>query len=834
MSLTPMMQQYREAKEKHPGMILLFRMGDFFELFDADAEVAAKILGLTLTSRDKTIPMAGFPHHALEPYLQKLLQSGHRVAVCDQVEDASQAKGLVRREVVRIVTPGTVTEDDLLDPKRPNFLASIHRSGNNYGLAWVDLSAGHFWAMDIPKDRFATEVGRLSPAELILPESDPDQLEQRLAMMSPHTTVTLRPGWTFDPSSARQALNEHFRVTTFAGYGFNDNQCCLVAAGALLLYLQETLKANLSHLSRLRAFRQDQFLMLDEVTRRSLELIRTMRESDREGSLLSIIDRTVSPMGARLLQEWLLSPLAVRNHIEARLDAVAELMDNHNLRNEFRDGLGQVYDLPRLTSRVSTGRASPRDLAAVGRTLRLLPKLKAKFTGRKAKLLQDLERQLELFPDLRELLDKGLTEDPPISAKEGGVIRTGFDPELDKLHKVARGGRDWIAAYQAEQISKTGINSLKVGYNKVFGFYIEVTHTHSSKVPAHFQRKQTLKNAERYVTPELKEHEEKVLGAEEKSQQREYDLFLQIRDQVAQQTERLLQTSEVLAQLDVLSSFADLAVSRQYCRPQLHEEPVLHIVEGRHPVLDQTLPPGTFVPNDVILSTQDGFLWLITGPNMSGKSTFIRQVALLTLLAHMGSYVPAQQAHIGITDRIFTRVGASDELSRGQSTFMVEMTEAANILNNAGPRSLVILDEIGRGTSTYDGVSLAWAITEFLHNRIGCRALFATHYHELAQLSETLSGLRNYNVQVQEWQDDIVFMHKIAPGSADKSYGIHVARLAGVPTDILERANVVLADLEAHQVKAKEIGTILAKRKPIPKPDGELPLFDSAENDGSE
>ncbi len=569
-----MMQQYREAKEKHPGMLLLFRMGDFFELFDADAEVAARILGLTLTSRDKTIPMAGFPHHALEPHLHKLLQAGHRVAICDQVEDASQAKGLVRREVIRVVTPGTVTEDDLLDPKSANFLASVFLQGKCLGLAWVDLTAGHFWGTDLDPDRFSNEMGRLNPAEVILGEKDPGGFQNRFPMICPNTTVTLRPDWTFAPDTARKALFDHFRVTTFAGFGFSDDQPCLAAAGALLLYLQDTLKANLSHLSRLRAFRHDNFLMIDEVTRRSLELTRTMREGQRDGSVLSILDRTVTPMGARLFQDWLVAPLANKGKIEARLDAVAELADNNSLRTELRESLAQSYDLPRLTSRASTGRASPKDLAAVGRTLRLLPRVKAKLTGRKARFLQELEGQLELFPDLRENLDKALVDNPPTNAKEGGVIRTGFDPELDKLHKIASGGKEWLAKFQAEEILRTGINSLKVGYNKVFGYYIEITHAHATKIPPNYQRKQTLKNAERYITAELKEHEETVLGAQEKSHQREYDLFLKLRDQVAAQTERLLQTAEVMAQLDVLASFAELAVSQQYGRPQLTDEPI--------------------------------------------------------------------------------------------------------------------------------------------------------------------------------------------------------------------------------------------------------------------
>jgi DNA mismatch repair protein MutS len=798
MSLTPMMQQYQEAKARHPGMLLLFRMGDFYELFDADAEVAARLLGLTLTSRDKTVPMAGFPHHALENHLRKLLHSGQRVAICDQVEDPALAKGLVRREVTRIVTPGTLTEDDLLDPRQLNHLAAVCGRGSQIGLAWVELTTSQFHAADISGPQLGDELGRLHPAECLCAEGDPDRLLERLRQAAPAMTLTQRPNWSFDPGAARAALLQHFSITTLAGFGFDDEQPCVVAAGALLLYLQETLKASLTHLSRLRSYRQDQFLFLDEVTRRSLELTQTLRDGERAGSLLSVLDRTVTAMGARLLQEWLIAPLADRSAIEARLDAVTELKAEHPLRQELREGLAEAYDLQRLTTRVSTGRASPRDLAAVGRTLRLLPRLKAKVTARRATLLCDLERRLELCPDLREDLDGALVDDPPLIAREGGIIRPGHDPELDDLHAIARGGKEWIARFQAQEITRTGVPSLKVGFNQVFGYYIEITHTHASKIPPDYQRKQTLKNAERYITPELKEYEEKVLTAEEKIHEREYALFVALRDRVAAQTGRLLQTAEVLATLDVLASLAELAASRQYCRPELSDEPILDICDGRHPVLDQSLPPGTFVPNDVRMGRDGGLVLLITGPNMAGKSVYIRQVALLTLLAQMGSFVPARQARIGLADRIFTRVGASDELNRAQSTFMVEMIEAANILNNATVRSLVILDEIGRGTSTYDGVSLAWAITEYLHDQAGCRALFATHYHELAQLAEKLPALRNYNVLVEEHEEQVIFLHKIAAGSADKSYGIHVARLAGVPYEILDRAREVLAELESH------------------------------------
>jgi DNA mismatch repair protein MutS len=828
------MQQYQEAKDRHPGMLLLFRMGDFYELFHDDAQVAARLLGLTLTSRDKTIPMAGFPHHALDAHLRKLMQAGHRVAVCDQVEDAGLARGLVRREVTRVVTPGTLTEDELLDPRRPNHLAAVWGRVDGAGVAWVDLSTGQFASADVPWERLNDELGRLAPAEVLCRDKDVDTrftrhavaFGEQLRAALPSATLTRRPDWTFDPVSARAALYHHFSVTTLAGFGFQDDQPGVTAAGALLLYLQETLKANLGHLSRLRPHRLDGFLFLDEVTRRSLELTRTLRDGSREGSLLWTLDRTITPMGSRLLAEWLLAPLAEQSAIENRLNAVAELAGEQRLRDELRARLGEAYDLQRLTSRASTARASPRDLGAIARTLRLLPKLKAKVVGRRARLLQELESRLELCPDLRESLDSALADDLPMSAREGGIVRRGYDVDLDELHTVATGGKDWIARFQAEEITRTGIASLKVGFNKVFGYYIEVTHAQASKVPGDYQRKQTLKNAERYITPELKAYEEKVLTAEEKICQREYEIFVDLRERVATQTQRLLQTAEVLAALDVLAALGELAATRQYCRPELCPLPVLEIEDGRHPVLDQMLPAGTFVPNDVHMGPEAGTLLLITGPNMAGKSVYIRQAALIALLAQMGSFVPARRARVGLVDRVFTRVGASDELNRAQSTFMVEMTEAANILNNATPSSLVILDEIGRGTSTYDGVSLAWAITEYLHDRARCRTLFATHYHELAQLADKLPNLRNYNALVQEWQDDVIFLHKIAAGSADKSYGIHVARLAGVPGEVLGRAHEVLHELEAHD----HLGVRERRARRRPRGGAEQPtLFTEAE-----
>jgi DNA mismatch repair protein MutS len=793
--MSRMMQQYHDAKDQHPGMIVLFRNGDFYELFEDDAELGARVLGITLTKRDGTIPMAGVPVHKLEHYLGLLLRAGHRVAVCEQMEEPDPKKKIIHREVNRIVTPGTVTDDALLDPRAPNHLVALATSKpGTFGLAWVDLSTGAFCAADVPAPRLPDELARLSASECLFADALAGVVAQAAGAHLPKSRVA-RPDWTFDPATALAALRNQFAVSTFTGFGFADDQPCLVAAGAVVIYLQETLKASLQHIRRLRPHRADALLALDEVTRRSLELTRTLRDNQRDGSLLSVLDRTVTPMGARLLHDSVLAPLTDRAAIGARLDAVEQLLKDHALRRALRENLESCGDIQRLTARVSTAKAGPRDLSAIARTLRKLPALKAKLAGRRSPLLQDLEKRLELCPDIREALDKAIEADPPHVAKEGGVIRAGYSAELDELRGLATDGKAWIARYQAQEITRTGIASLKVGYNEIDGYFLEITNANETKTPPEYKHQKTLKNAKRYYTPALREYEEKVVSAQDKSKALELQLFTALRDQVAGQTPRLLNTAEVLAALDLLAALAELASARNYVRPVLADEPVLDIKDGRHPVLDQILPPGTFVPNDSAFGGDAGTFWLVTGPNMAGKSTFLRQVALITLMAHVGSFVPAKSATVGLTDRIFTRVGASDELSRGQSTFMVEMTEAANILNNATARSLVILDEIGRGTSTYDGVSLAWAMTEFLHGT-GCRALFATHYHELAQLAHALPRLRNYNVLVRELDTEIVFLHKIAPGSAERSYGIHVARLAGVPEAVLARATAVLESLE--------------------------------------
>lgn len=824
---TPAMQRYLEVKAQNPGTILLFRIGDFYELFYEDAQVAARALGLTLTSRDKgstnPVPMAGFPYHQLDNYLRRLIQAGFRAAVCEQVEDPAVAKGLVKREVTRVVTPGTITDDALLDPRKSNFLAAVCPDQGACGLAWLELSTGRFVAEKIEPQDLSDELARLSPAECLVPEAN----AAIAVALGEHTLRTERAAWCFAPAHCRRVLLEHFGVTTLDGFGWRDESSpAITAAGVLLEYVHETQKSTLHHIARLEPFVRGSNLLIDEATRRSLELTRTLRDDQRDGSLLAVIDETATPMGARLLADWLSDPLTSRNAIDRRLDAVEELAGNNMLCQELREALSSAYDMQRLTARVSTGRASPRDLRCLTSTLELLPKVKAKLCGRRAALLGELEAALDLCADVRGAVEAALVDEPPLSILEGGMIRPGFNAALDELRDLARGGREWIARYQAREIERTGIPSLKVGFNKVFGYYLEITAAQAAKtpIPADYIRKQTLKNQERFITPELKEHEEKVLRAEQQANSLEQELFNSLRTAVSAQGARLRQTAEVLAQVDVLAGLAVLAVKANFCRPELTDEPILDIREGRHPVLDRLQPSGQFVPNDVLLGEEAGCVQIITGPNMAGKSTYIRQAALLTILAQIGSFVPAKSARIGLADRIFARVGASDELARGQSTFMVEMTETARILHGATEKSLVILDEIGRGTSTYDGISLAWAVTEFLHDAIGCRTLFATHYHELTELTATLKSARNWNVAVREDDDGIVFLHKIVGGAADKSYGIHVARLAGIPIQVVERARVILETLETDHVDGDGLPKVPPRKNPG-KSERQLQLF---------
>jgi len=917
---TPAMQRYLEVKAQHPQAILLFRMGDFYELFYEDAVTASKAVGLTLTSRDKAstnpIPMAGFPYHQLDGYLQKLVRAGFRAAICEQMEDPKLAKGPVKRDVTRVVTPGTLTEDSLLDPRESNFLACVFPTKDICGLAWLEVSTGRFLMADLAGEHVMDEIARIRPAECLVPDNSHEMPLVKMLLQMPGMLISDRPPWSFSSEQCQRTLLEHFQVRTLSGFDIDDNTAGVTAAGALLEYVRETQKSGLGHITRLEPYRRGTSLLIDEATRRSLELTQTLRDGRREGSLLDVIDETVTPMGARLLSEWLSNPLTDPARIKLRLDAVEELTSDAVFCRSLSEQLQEAYDLQRLTARVATGRCSPRDLSCLARTLALLPKLKAKLSGRAARRLVELEGRLDLCPEIRADIELSLIDEPPMLTSDGGMIREGFNAQLDEWRDLARGGKDWITRYQAEEIQRTGIPNLKVGFNKVFGYYLECTAVQAEKVPADYIRKQTLKNYERFITPQLKEYEEKVLRAEGQAVQLEQELFNALRERVALQSARLREIAEVLAEVDTLTGLATLAVRAGYCRPEISTEPVLDIREGRHPVLDRLKPSGEFVPNDVrmgrsdptngkphlsdaignhvpanvekasdpagekdssvtnvragkrktaesgdshpplaevvetpggmrqqrtrpdsgdsgyeevVVETPGGMMQLITGPNMAGKSTYIRQAALITIMAQMGSFVPARAASIGIADRVFARVGASDELGKGQSTFMVEMTETARILNAATRQSLVILDEIGRGTSTYDGISLAWAITEYLHDVTGCRTMFATHYHELTQLTQSLGECVNWNVAVREDRDDVIFLHKIVPGSADKSYGIHVAQLAGVPRVVLDRAKVILQTLEDDHVD--EAGkTKVPARRTQKKREFQLALFADEEH----
>lgn len=812
--LSPMMERYQAVKAEHPGAMLLFRMGDFYELFYEDAQNASRVLGLTLTSRDKNsdnpVPMAGFPYHQLDSYLQKLIQAGFRAAICDQVEDPKKAKGLVRREVTRVVTPGTLTDDQMLDPRQSNFLACVAPSKSGIGLAWLELSTGRFYLTDVEPSQLQDELARIRPAECLIPESAAQEGQFSARRTETQTFVlTTRPEWCFARDESRRLLNEHFGTRTLEGFDVDDTPA-VTAAGALLEYVRETQKAALPHIVRLEYWRRGRHMIIDEATRRSLELTQTLRDGRRDFTLLGVMDETCTPMGSRLLAEWLSSPLMDLEQITQRQDAIEELVGQLTLRDDVRELLKQTYDLQRLTSRVATGRCSPRDLVCLARTLEQLPKMRARLAERRSKRLQTLEQRIELCPDVHTAITAAIVDEPPNTITDGGVIRPGYNVDLDEFRDLMRGGRQWMAAYQAKEIERTGIPSLKIGFNKVFGYYLEVTAANRDKVPADYIRKQTLKNQERFITPELKEYEDKVLRAEDRAKALEQELFSSLRDQVATFVPVLLRTAEAMAEIDVLAGLSTLAANAGYCRPTLQEDALLDIRDGRHPVLDRLLPAGQFVPNDVRLGIPAsaehekgaGRVQIITGPNMAGKSTYIRQAALITIMAQVGSFVPARSALIGIADRVFARVGASDELARGQSTFMVEMTETARILNTATAKSLVILDEIGRGTSTYDGISLAWAITEFLHDEVQCRTMFATHYHELTDLTATLRNASNWNVAVRESNEDVVFLHRIVEGAAGRSYGIHVAKIAGVPRLVTDRAATILATLENDHVSA--------------------------------
>ena len=825
--LTPMMAQYRRIKGELPkDALLLFRLGDFYEMFFDDAKDGAQLLNLSLTARNG-IPMCGLPYHAANNYISRVLKAGRKVAICEQTEEAKPGK-LVNREVTQILSPGTHFDERMLVAERNNFLASVFPTGKIFGLALVDLTTGDFLTTELESDAaLQTELERLRPAEIILPSEATwlrDLLREEFKALSGYDD------WTFAPETAVFTVREHFNVATLDGFGLKDRNAAVGAAGAALHYLMQHLRRDVKHLTRISFYRRTDFLALDYTTLRHLEILEALhRDAPRNSSLLGALNKTVTPMGARLLRSWLSQPLAAVEPIARRQEAVATFIENSGPLESFRQQLTSVRDLERTLGRLSSGSGNARDLVALRIALAQIPGLKQTLSvvgqscgsallreeneaaqQRRPTLIDELNSQLTESPDLIELVARAIVEEPPLAIKEGGLIRDGFDTNLDELRNAQRGGKDWIAKLQADEIAATGIGSLKVRFNSVFGYYIEVTKSNLDKVPAHYIRKQTVANGERYITPELKDMEGKILGAEERSVKLEYELFQRVREEVLAQMARIQQAATALAQLDVLSSFAETARLHSYVRPTIGDEAVLQIRDGRHPVLEQQLVEERFVPNDTVLNRETQIA-LITGPNMAGKSTYIRQVALLTLLAHTGSFVPAAEARIDLVDRIFTRIGASDDLARGQSTFMVEMTETANILNNATPRSLIILDEIGRGTSTFDGLSLAWSIVEHLHNAVGAKTLFATHYHELTELAQRLPRIKNFNVAVREWKDSIVFLRKIVEGGTDKSYGIQVARLAGVPKEVLERAKQILSNLEESELTPE--GNVRQPRK---------------------
>ena len=798
------MAQYARMKDQHKDAILFFRMGDFYETFGDDARLVSRVLGITLTARnsgsgggDKT-PLAGVPYHAVEKYIAELVGSGYKVAVCEQVEDPKKARGVVKRDVVEVVTPGTSMLAQTLDPGENNYMVALTFDQDVYGLAFLDLSTGEFRAAELDEDDLLSELNRLDPAEAIVSY---DRAEQAEALLEPHfpdIAISRLEEWAFSYDHGLQTLLDHFEVLTLKGFGCDEMTAGVSAAGGMLVYLRETQKNRLAHLRTMARYDVSDAMLMDTSTQRNLELITSLRDGGREGTLLSVMDRTYTPMGARFMRQAITRPLVSVDTVLSRQEGVAELYEAHETRDGFAGHLKSMGDMERLAARVGSERANARDLIALKQALHVIPVIKNTLAGLKAGLLAGLRDGLRELKPLAEKLDRALVDDPPLSLTEGGLIRAGYNKDLDDLRVISSGGKRWIAELQQKERERTGIQSLKVDYNRVFGYYIEVTKPNLHRLEGEYIRKQTMRNAERFITPELKEYEEKILGAEEKIGELEYALFLELREEVASGLGDIQGNARAIAQLDFLTALAELAVQNDYVAPEIDDGSVLEIDDGRHPVVEQLLQGEPFVPNDTRLDSRTRQIALITGPNMAGKSTYLRQVGLIVLMAQVGSFVPARSARIGIVDRIFTRVGASDNLARGESTFLVEMNETANILNNATPDSLVLLDEIGRGTSTYDGLSIAWAVTEYLHNTPGrtAKTLFATHYHELIELASSLDRIANYNVAIREQADQIVFLRKVMPGGSDRSYGIQVARMAGLPRSVIERARVILANLE--------------------------------------
>lgn len=846
--MTPMMTQYLKTKEEYEDCILFYRLGDFYEMFFEDALTASRELEITLTGKncgqEEKAPMCGVPYHAVEGYLNRLVAKGYKVAICEQVEDPKTTKGIVKREVVRIVTPGTNLDTQALDETKNNYIMCIVYIADKYGVSVADISTGDYFVTEIPDSaKLLDEIYRFSPSEIICNEAfymsgvDMDGMKDRLGI-----TIYSLESWYFDDEVCRKKLLEHFEVSSFAGLGLADYDCGIISAGALLQYLLETQKNSLSNLTHITPYAAGKFMMIDSSTRRNLELCETLREKQKRGSLLWVLDKTKTAMGARTLRKYVEQPLIDKTEIIRRLDAVQELKEQAISREEIREYLSPVYDLERLITKIAYGSANPRDLTAFRSSLEMLPALLYILQEMKAELLKDLAVDLDPLEDLCILVKKAIREDPPIAMKEGNIINDGYNEEVDKLRRAKSDGKDWLAKLENDEREKTGIKNLKIKYNKVFGYYLEVTNSYKEMVPEYYTRKQTLANAERYITPELKELEDMILGAEDKLYALEYELYSEVRDLIASQIERIQKTAKAVAALDAFASLALVAERNNYVRPKINEKGVIDIKEGRHPVVERMIPNEMFISNDTYLDDKKHRISIITGPNMAGKSTYMRQTALIALMAQIGSFVPAKSANIGLSDRIFTRVGASDDLASGQSTFMVEMTEVANILRNATSKSLLILDEIGRGTSTFDGLSIAWAVIEYISDSrlLGAKTLFATHYHELTELEGKIDNVNNYCIAVKEKGDDIVFLRKIVKGGADKSYGIQVAKLAGVPELVIGRAKEIVEELSDEDITARvsEIASkerVVKKKPKVKKYDdvdiAQMSLFDTVKDD---
>jgi len=833
MNVTPAMRQYLEIKEQHKDCILFFRMGDFYEMFFEDAVTASKILEITLTSRNKgkndSIPLCGIPYHAAASYIAKLIEKGFKVAICEQIEDPKEAKGIVKRDVVRVITPGLYVEADNRNARENMFLAAFVQRDDKFGLAFLDVSTGEFRVTESgDREFFIAEIGGLDFREIIIEEDFRETaILKALAPQEQRTRINYFPSDYFHHDHAVARLREYFSEDSLNAQDILHRPAAVAAAGAILRYVAETQKDHLRHLNVIEWYETDSYLVLDDVAKRNLELFSTIADNRKEGSLFHFLDWAVTSMGSRRLRWWLSYPLIDVEKIRERLITVSEIKERHILRENIRKTLSRVYDLERLASRVSMGVVNGRDLIALKSSLMALPEIRALLSDLEAPLIKSVYAGIDEMPDILDLIEKSIVEDPPMTIREGGIIKKGYDNELDELISISTDGKKWIAALEEKERKRTGVNSLKVGFNSVFGYYIEVTKANTDLVPDDYVRKQTLVNAERYINQELKEYEYTVLSAEDRRKEREYNLFVGIREKILQEITRVQKTASHIAGLDALASLAESAERYNYCCPVVDGEDRIEIKDGRHPVVERMPLPDGFVPNDVYLDLEGNRILVITGPNMAGKSTYIRQIALIVVLAQMGSFVPAEAARIGIVDRIFTRIGATDSLSRGQSTFMIEMNEVANILNNATRRSLIILDEVGRGTSTFDGLSIAWATAEYIHDEkhIGARTLFATHYHQLTELAVTKEGVKNLNIAVKEWGDRIIFLRKIMEGGTNRSYGIQVARIAGVPDEVIIRAREILNNLEKGELDEVGMPKIARGRRSAPKDKAQLSLF---------